>query len=510
MGKSAKQPRPIRRLRWSGELPKPRSGAVPWAKKRPELADLSEADQALLVRDTDAWREVMVPVCKEIDAERSSRGVKFAYASEELELVLLFGRACGHTTYKKTRATLAGDDSRPRQILGFDKPRLAKTQPPKAHKTLCHLDGVPSGATMSRHKKRFSDEKRAEIWMEIERRLRIEHLKTPELQEEALLLNLDGSDVLTHYRAERTSKERGEEFEPAEEIDGARFQRVSGHRRKVTCLDGGFRGVKPGSTHPSGDGWNLLMISSSSGVPIAWRLVPIQSSEKDTALDLVKKEFASEAAPYLRGKLRVLSADGAFHKPELRGWLRKYGILENIHLASHATKSEKRAETLRESWHPIEGYPNWQANNHREIRCRCGKSVAKRVYLDGSGYAIARSEGKCPKCGSISVRSGDWRLTDHFVRCSPDELLGKRDWAFGNPLTFFDRNSKAYGNARFGHNEGLHGTLSNRFALIRNKRWFRKLAQAQIETAMTFALIQALALEQRRRAKEPVALAAAA
>jgi hypothetical protein len=57
---------------------------------------------------------------------------------------------------------------------------------------------------------------------------------------------------------------------------------------------------------------------------------------------------------------------------------------------------------------------------------------------------------------------------------------------------------------------GLHGTLSNRFALIRNKRWFRTLAQAQTETAMTFALIQALAIEQRRRAKEPVALAAAA
>jgi hypothetical protein len=113
MGKSKEEPIPIRRLRWSGNLPKPRSGDVPWAKKRPELAGLSEADHALLVRDTDAWREVMLPVCSEIDAERSKRGIKFAYTSEELELVLLFGRACGHTTYKKTRATLAGDDAEP-------------------------------------------------------------------------------------------------------------------------------------------------------------------------------------------------------------------------------------------------------------------------------------------------------------------------------------------------------------------------------------------------------------
>lgn len=32
--------------------------------------------------------------------------------------------------------------------------------------------------------------------------------------------------------------------------------------------------------------------------------------------------------------------------------------------------------------------------------------------------------------------------------------------------------------ARFGHNEGFHGTLSNRYALIRNKRWFRRMDDA--------------------------------
>ena len=67
-----------------------------------------------------------------------------------------------------------------------------------------------------------------------------------------------------------------------------------------------------------------------------------------------------------------------------------------------------------------------------------------------------------------------------------------------------------YGRARFGHNEGLHGTLSNRYALIRNKRWFRRRDEAETETAMTFALMHALALEQRRRAKAPPGLAAAA
>lgn len=58
----------------------------------------------------------------------------------------------------------------------------------------------------------------------------------------------------------------------------------------------------------------------------------------------------------------------------------------------------------------------------------------------------------------------------------PDEIDSRRDWAFGNPLTFNDLNSQVYGKARFGHNEGL---------------------------------MHALALEQRRRAKAPPALAAA-
>jgi hypothetical protein len=515
MGKSKEEPIPIRRLRWSGNLPKPRPGDVPWAKKRPELAGLSEADQALLVRDTDAWREVMLPVCREIDAERSKRGIKFAYASEELELVLLFGRACGHTTYKKTRVTLAGDDPEPRKTLGFDKSRLAATQPRRVHQ-LRRLDGVPSESTISRHKQRFSDERRAEIWTEIERRLRIEHLQTPELQEEARLLNLDGSDVLTHYRAERRSNEKDEKHESAFELDGSLYQRVSGRRQKITCPDGGYRGGRAASPHPSGHGWNIVMISSSSGVPVAWRLVPIQQSEKDTALDLIENEYAKEAAPYLQGQLRVLSADGAFQKPALRAALREHGIVENIHFASHSglEKSERRVRHFNDRWLPIDEYPNWEANLHREIRCKCDshKRVSKRIHLNGQGRAIVRSEGKCPNCGSISICSGDWRMSshDHFTRCSPDEDSSSRDWAFGNPLTYNDPNSQIYGRARFGHNEGLHGTLSNRFALIRNKRWFRRLAQAQTETAMTFSLIQALALEQRRRAKEPVALAAAA
>jgi hypothetical protein len=39
----------VRRLRW-GTLPEPPKGDVPWAKRRPELFSVQEAEHALLVR----------------------------------------------------------------------------------------------------------------------------------------------------------------------------------------------------------------------------------------------------------------------------------------------------------------------------------------------------------------------------------------------------------------------------------------------------------------------------
>lgn len=504
---------PSRRLRWPDTLPKPPKGDAPWAMARAELAQLDKADHVLLMRATDAWQQLMVPECKRLDAERSGRGLKFLYTSEELELALLFGRASGHKTYKKTRLVLAGDDARAREKLGFDQPRNAAGQPPRAHQ-LRRLDGVPSEATISRHKQRFSSRRRKEIWKAIERELCLEHLETEELQQEAMVLNLDGSPLLTHYRAPRTSKKKGSEYGPLETIDGQLHQVVYDRKVKITCPDGGY---VPGSAGPdkSGHGWNLVAISTATGVPLAWRLVPLNHSEKDTALALVREDFAQDVAPYLRGRVKVLTADGAFHKPELRAELRRHGVIENIHLASHkkTKKAEARARELADRRYAIDGYPNWRANAHREIHCLCGKGVAKKIHCDKDGEAIVRVEGKCLNgCGSISIKSGDWYFTedDRFRRCLPDELDSRRDWAFGNPLTFNDLNSQVYGKARFGHNEGLHGTLSNRYALIRNKRWFRRMDDAETDVAMTFALMHALALEQRRRAKAPPGLAAAA
>jgi hypothetical protein len=479
------------RLRWPKHLPKPRKGDVPYAQRRPELVGVLKAEHALLVQRSRAWQEVIVPVCEEIDKERSKRGQKFLYSSERLELALLFGRAMGLRSYKETRAALSGDDPRPRQLLGFDKPRNL----PSTKRRMRLRDGVPSEATMSRHKKRFGEERHATALEELERGLLLEHLEMPELQEESLVMYVDGTAMLTHYTC------------PA--YDGAD---VGPHGKKITCADGGYVGKKA-SPDKQGQGYGLVTIQSTTAVPLAWRIVPLHANEMMTARELIRDDFAKNVAPALHGKIKVLVGDGAYHSPELRAELRRLGIVENIHLASHAEKSKDRAAKMTANRFEIVGYDNWFANSHREVICKCGRGVSKVIEPNADGEAIVRVEGKCPNCGPVSIKSGDWRFTqdNRFVRCHPNEKDEDRDWALGNPLTFNDLNATEYGKDRFGHNEGLHGALVTRFQLTKGKRWFRRMTQARIETAMTFAIMHAVAIEQRRRARgEPSALAAAA
>ena len=95
-------------------------------------------------------------------------------------------------------------------------------------------------------------------------------------------------------------------------------------------------------------------------------------------------------------------------------------------------------------------------------------------------------------CGSITVTSGEWKLTQNpstwkkITRTLKGDAE-KADLLMGNPLTFNDSVAEAYGNQRFGHNEGRYGALATRFGLIDGKRWFRRTAcitQAVIDTAV--------------------------
>jgi len=233
------KPAPARRLRLPDRLPVP-VGSVPYANRRDELKQMTPADHVLLLQATDAWQQVMVPLCQQIDAERSGRGLKFLYTSEELELFLVYGRSQGLKSIKEIRASLAGDMAlRERRLLGFDRAR--NTRGPHA-RTMQRRDGVPSESTVSRHKKRVSDARRRDLWMEIERRLRTEHLQTEELQEEARVMNLDGTPLLTHYQAPMKDKHHKTAF----------------NEGSITCPDGGYVGGHndPGKSGHAAGTWS--------------------------------------------------------------------------------------------------------------------------------------------------------------------------------------------------------------------------------------------------------------
>jgi hypothetical protein len=270
-----------------------------------------------------------------------------------------------------------------------------------------------------------------------------------------------------------------------------------------------------------GHGFNMVAVSTSTGLPLTYRLTPLATKghgEADTALAMFREEWQRDVAPLLDPEIAVLTGDAAYCKQELRAQLRQAGILENCHRVSHGrsdtNKRNQRRTRARE--YQIEDYPNWRANGHREIYCLCGDyKLSRRVSRNRDGEVVSRLEGECKKtCGSITITSGLWRAVQNprrFVRCQPGEE-GQADWSFGNPLTFNDPLSAQFGKNRFGHGEGFHGHLQTRFGLLKHKAWYRRREQAQLDFLMVFCGMHALAMEQRRRAKAkaPPELAAAA
>jgi len=496
----------IHRLRRLGALPvMPQVAEVPYAKCRPELKGMTEGEMTRLILDSDAWLEVMVPVLDQLEASRPTKGPRPAYSSHELEGVLLFARVCGSREYRGTRDALAGDrHADARALLGLDAHRKS------ANGTIKLRAGLPSEATISRHKKRFGELARLQAYKALELRLRIEHLATPELQEEARILDIDGTKIETHYSGPiyevLTDKITKEKYRTGKIVN----------EKRVTAPDAGYR---PWSLGPDkgGHGWNLLTLTTATGVPVAWKMVKLHEGESTAALDFFKNEWVKEVAPYLASsEVRVLSTDGNFHKPELRAELRGLGILENTHLASHNSSPTTQREVAKRNRQRflIQGYPDWFANGHRELVCRCGRgNVSRRVEKNGD-RVVARVQGRCATCKTITITSGEWQTAENparFVRCGFGEPAEDRDWAFGNPFTYNDAEAGKFGTARFGHNEGFHGALVSRFQLIKGKRWFRRAAQAEIDIAMTFSIMHALALEQRKRARAappPLAVAA--
>lgn len=494
-----------RRVRFSGGLPDPGSGSQPYAQCREELRDFTPGKITALIINSDAWSDVMKPILAELEGERRKPGKEQPfYRCEELEAVLVYQCVAGLQTYREARRRLAGDDAEARGVLGLTFARMGTRRP---NRVLKHFDGIPSEATISRHKRRFGLERRRDAICALEERFLAEHLDTPELQEEARVLHLDGSTILTHYTAPR--------------FDAKTKKQVN---RPVTAPDAGYmaRGAGPDK---SGDGWTLISLVSGTGVPLVpSTIVKINEPECAAAEKMIATHYDRLVRSRLGDdqQLAVLSADSGFHKQTFRKQLRSLGVLENVHPVSHSysDKSLRNARKNNAFTHEIRGYPNWRANGHREIACRCGEGrTSKRTRLQ-NGRAVARMEGHCATCGSITITSGEWVTKQsgqagapfYFARRDPRRKDEQVDFLFGNPLTFNSREAAIYGRDRFGRHEGFHGMLEARFGLLK-KRWFRHQAQAETEAALVFSIIHAVSLEQRRQRRlaaqpPPSALAA--
>ncbi|HEX5247803.1 MAG TPA: hypothetical protein VFW41_11810 [Gaiellaceae bacterium] len=459
----------------------------PFAKRRDELRGLTPAQSVLVLVGNQPWKTAMRPMLQEMDRDRREnrdrRGARAAYTAEQIEMALAYQRAANLVTYKEAYEKLCGADPEPRETLGFTRPN--------AKRATKNLDGIPSPATVSRHKKRFGKVRRGEAWDELGRAARDYHLENhPEYREECEVLGIDGTAIKIHYTAPIIDPKTGKVTNAG----------------SVTAPDAGYVPWSAG-VDKSGHGYNLIPLAPASGVPLTWSLTPLNASEPLEAEKIFKSEdFTQRVLPRLdRDTIGVVTADGAFHHPGLRLAIRESGYVENIHHVSHSSKKSSQLRAAKETALriPIAGYASWFANGHRELVCGCGTgNVSSRYRTLKNGRVSTSVEGDCTNCGRISITSGKWKRAqnpDHFVEVDPSDPKEEPDYLFGNPLTYNRPLSTMFGNKRMGHGEGLYGTLATRFKLNAEKRWFRTIDDARADVGIVFSLIHALAMEQRRR-----------
>jgi hypothetical protein len=532
-----------------GKYPERLDRAVPYAKSNEHLKAYAEEGILETFLKSPAWQAVMGPALKAHDEKTRYKNGKVepAYEAWQLEAVLLYQRICGFGSYKRTRTVLASDvGAGARKLAGLNKKR-------NKDKVMKLRDGVPSEATMSRYRMSFAPDQslptferqraafkaRGELYAKFEQVLLEEHLKDPELRKEARLLYMDGTAVHTHYTCRITKKGEVQNDEPrrrekcgrvrVEDEQGnvvwdgvpndeewARIEANGGPGQRYWTItsNGGFLGYKAGRNR-AGHGWNLIIICTQSGVPLVWRVVPLNYSEKRAGREVLG-DLGERVMPHLGPRDEgetVLTADAGFTGNRTRKACRKIGIHENIQLVSGSDSARSKAHRAKRDKQviPFKGkkHKDWFTNGHRELKCRCGKAhIFRRPGRDKDGAAVCRVEGSCENCGSFTVTSGQWLLAYNpmqWVQVMPWERE-RADLLLGNPLTFNEPLAKEFGQGRFGQQEGFFGAMSRRFGVNNGKRWVRWGEQVELEVSMTFCVMHVMAMEQRKLAADGAAL----
>lgn len=494
-----------RRARFPQQLPPPPVQGdveVLYALRVPELQDINDGEKVQLLLSTRAWQATVGAECERIDAAGDSRR---AYSAAELEAVILYQRLNGKRTYKAARERLTSDRGRDARIaLGFHRPRDHVRNRRCHHPHRRRLDGVPSEATVCRHRtKRFPEALRAELYHECFKRLVEEHAQEfPEFCEELRVLGWDGSTQKSVFRPgqKRRRNPKTGETEYLWDENGEPVPRIQG-------WEGGTMTNPSAPLSKRGHGFLTVTGHTGTGLPVAMRTGRIEEEEAKFVVDMLENDVPRWRRFIGADKLGVSSLDGAFAKPKIRRAHRKAGYIENTHLVSHGYhEAAKRhlAET-RETVYGIEGAPNWRVDGLRQPFCMCGNgTVAHRFNTTLKGEARASIECACDKCGSVSLKSGDWRLVKNpsqFVRINPNDNadVEDADMALGNPLTFDNPKAALYGKNRYAQGEGLHGHATTRFNIFKDRAYIKRLDQARLDVLLPYCLMHALAMETRRR-----------
>lgn len=493
-----------RRASRSATLPSPpEDRTLDYAASRDELRGIEPGEVVLAVERLEGFRRVVLPALEAADAARLApkpgetkrRGRRPSFHALDYWRLEVLRRVLASHSTQHTRDWLTTDKAeRTRELLGFAVARTHYGGKPKRW-----MDGVPSDGWMSDFRTKWmSEAELADLMEQLERWALAEKMATlPEMREECRTLHADGSKLETHATPPKLRNGKvTNEWKKGR--DGKRVP-------AITAPEAGFVPNPGGNADHSGSGWNIVMVMSSKGTVLAHRNVPLNASESGTLAQMAPE--VGEVLANLDGEpeLRVLTTDAAFHSHETRRALRDVGIVENTHLSSHGSReSARRSATSRaKKRYAIDGHPDWFATGHRELVCRCEQGKTTRVAGVGAGgRAVARLKGECAECGSILITSGMWRLSQNekFVKCLPSER-GEAEFDFGNPLTFNDALAKEYGCQRFNGQEGAFGSqFTQRWKLLKSKRWFYRQTQVDLEVAAVVTITHALSLERWRRA----------
>jgi hypothetical protein len=492
---------PERRLR-HGRLPVPAERAdLYWSCKQPELKGVTDGDLTVLIIETPEFQDVVMPKLEAIDRRnRTARGTSLGeparWSALQLESVFLFRRVAGMETVKRAWEHLKGEP-RTRLLLGLG-------------------EEMPSRPTLTRYiSKHFDKTERAELYLELDRRLRQRVIQLPGFDAEARIIGMDGSQHGTHFtppisRVNEKGKTTGEFVNAS---------KAKGEPGAITAPDAGYVG---GHHAKSGQGWQMLGLFTEHGTLLAWDISALHESEKPAA-ERVLATYESEVLPQRQDEtISVCTADGGFNSYKIRQQLQDLRIVPNIHKASHkavpglpddvAENAAKLNKTIRPFKHPRKPhYSNWLANGHGEIECLCGHGSTKRLFEITKGKKLSIGvKGQCSTCGNVRILAGKWQLnkkTGENVRCYQGDTP---DPTIGNPLTFNDKLSAAYGQDRFGWGESVHATLRRRFGLLKDKSWMRDITEVRTEFAIAASAISVLLLERHARQSRPATISSPA